>query len=158
MKARWLLLLQCGFAALGTCVAAQAQELRDPTQLPRLGPAAMPSAMTASEGLTVMVRNGKPHLVVGTRWYGVGESVGHLRIDRITETEVWLHDGNAVIKTPRFAGITRSASACASAAAPQGGASAAGAASDGTIQKKLLTPAPVSPTGEPAGPCEETTP
>ena len=144
--------------ALVLAFGVQAQELRDPTQPPRMGPMTLPNSTTASEGLTVMVRDGKPHLVVGTRWYAVGESVGHLRIDRITETEVWLHDGNALIKTPRFAGVTRTATGCTPAAADRGATPAASAAVGGTIHKKLLVPAQVSPTGAPGGSCEETTP
>lgn len=152
-----------GAGALALVLAAHAQApapapaLRDPTQPPLLGPVTLPHSMTPSEGLTVMVRDGKPHLVVGTRWYGVGDSVGHLRIDRITETEVWLHDGNALIKTPRFTGITRTAIGCASAPGAPVAAESASAAGGGTIHKKLLAPAPVPPTGAPNGPCDDTT-
>jgi len=145
--------------ALGYGVATVSAQERDPTKPPSLGVGASSVSNTLpSEGLTVMVRDGKPHLVVGTRWYAVGESVGHLRIDRITETEVWLHDGNALIKTPRFAGVTRTASGCPPGAGAQGSSEAASAARGGTIHKKLLAPAPVSPTGAPSGSCEEITP
>ena len=36
-----------------------------------------------------------------------GDKVGNLRLERITEKEVWFHDGRALIKVPRFAGIER---------------------------------------------------
>ncbi len=74
------------------------------------------------EGMTVMARDGKLHLVVGTRWYALGDKVGSMRVDRISETEVWLHDGTKLIKIPRFAGIQRTAvvvkPACAKPQAP----------------------------------------
>jgi hypothetical protein len=70
--------------------------------------ATTPSA-AGVEGMTVMVRDDKPYLVVGTRQYAPGDKVGNLRLERITEKEVWFHDGNAVIKVQRFAGIERKA-------------------------------------------------
>lgn len=127
---------------------ATAQELRDPTQPPRLSLSALPSVASGSEGLTVMVRDGQPHLVVGTRWYAVGDSVGAMRIDRITETEVWLHDGNALVKTPRFARITRTPSGCdPEAPVPRSAASAADNGIGGTIHKitHALAEAPSNP-------------
>lgn len=104
--------------SLGVTMAF-AQEMRDPTVAPGT-PSAMPGLATAgSEGMTVLVRDGKPYLVVGTRLYGVGDTVGIMRVDRITESEVWLHDGRTLIKAPRFAGIQRTAVADKSACAPK---------------------------------------
>lgn len=132
----WLGALVAPLLGSGLLTVA-AQELRDPTQPPRIGPAALPSVTSGSEGLTVMVREGKPHLVVGTRWYAVGDSVGAMRIERITETEVWLHDGNALVKTPRFSGITRTPAGCDPQPEGTGVASAtAESGIGGTIQKK----------------------
>ncbi len=89
--------------------AAYAQiDGRDPTVAPSENAAAA-SLPAGVEGMTVMVRDGKPHLVVGTRWYAVGDKVGIMRVDRITETEVWLHDGVKLIKIARFTGIVRTA-------------------------------------------------
>lgn len=84
-----------------------AQEARDPMVAPSetgSGTGQMPKAV---EGMSVMVRGDQSFLVVGTRLYAPGDMVGTLRVERITETEVWLHDGSAQIKVPRFAGITR---------------------------------------------------
>ena len=102
------------FVVLGLCLASvlHAQALRDTTQPP---PGAMPTAGGASplveplvdEGVAVVVRDGKPFLVSGTRLYGVGQKLGAYRIERITETEVWLRNGSELRKQPRFAGITR---------------------------------------------------
>jgi len=94
------------------CMATQAQALRDPTQAPP-GAVAGPEGASASdgplgdEGVAVVVRNGKPMLVQGTRLYGVGQMLGKFRIERISETEVWLRQGGDLRKFPRFAGIQR---------------------------------------------------
>jgi len=67
--------------------------------------------------MTVVWRDAKPFLVVGTRLYSPGQKVGQYKVERITETEVWLRDGAVVRKLPRFSGIVRSVSATAPAAA-----------------------------------------
>lgn len=91
----------------------QAQALRDPTQPPpEMGSGPMVAANAGplgSDGMAVIVRGGKPFLVVGSRLYAPGQRVGPARIERITETEVWLREGKALHKVPRFAGIQRSA-------------------------------------------------
>jgi hypothetical protein len=55
----------------------------------------------------VIVREGQPYLVVGTRLYAQGQMLGAVRVERITETEVWLRDGKTLHKKPIFAGISR---------------------------------------------------
>lgn len=87
----------------------RAQDMaRDPTVAP--GETGSVSASPAGvEGMTVLVRGDRPYLVVGTRQYAPGDSVGNLRLERIAEREIWFHDGRAVIKVPRFAGIERKA-------------------------------------------------
>lgn len=109
-------------------VPAQAQE-RDPTLPPAeavaMAPGAAGSAVQSpwgTEGMTVVVRDGTPFLVVDTRLVGVGKKVGALRIERITETEVWLREGATLRKVPRFGGIERREAAPPpqpSASAPQ---------------------------------------
>lgn len=109
-KLRWCLAL----AVLAVGVV-QAQDLRDPTQPP--AQASQPIVAGASDapwgddGIAVVVRDGKPFLVSGTRLYGVGQSIGTYRIMRISETEVWLRNGKTVRKLPRFSGIERKPSA-----------------------------------------------
>lgn len=112
--------LVCAGALWAVCV--QAQE-RDPTRPPpemNVAPAAGTAAAAAAaraqdpfagQGMTVLVRDGKPYLVSATRLYGVGALMGQYKIDRITETEVWLRDGKELLKFPRFAGIQRRAAA-----------------------------------------------
>ncbi len=57
--------------------------------------------------MTVIVRGDRTFLVVGTRLYAPGDNVGALRVERITETQVWLRDDKKLIKLPRFSGIER---------------------------------------------------
>jgi hypothetical protein len=61
--------------------------------------------------MSVVVRDGKPLLVVGTRLYQQGQQIGLFKIERISETEVWLRNGKEVHKIARFAGIERRAAA-----------------------------------------------
>lgn len=96
--------------ALGMPAWAQAQ--RDPTLPPTeagTAPAAASASPLGQEGMSVIMRDGSPFLIVGTRLYAPGQSVGAFKIDRITETEVWLRDGKEVHKIPRFTGIQRTA-------------------------------------------------
>lgn len=93
-----------------------AQALRDPTQPPPevaatgLNETGHPAAVQ-SGSVAVIVRKGVPHLVVGTRLYAKGQKVGLARIERITETEVWLREGGVLRKVQVFGGIERRASA-----------------------------------------------
>lgn len=104
-------------------LAAPAQELRDPTRAPAL-PSAATAAMTGpvlpitSESQSVVMRDGQPYLVVGTRLVGIGQTVGEFKLERITETEIWLRQGKAVYPVARFSRIQRSSSPdCASSVA-----------------------------------------
>jgi hypothetical protein len=92
------------------------------TAIPPHRPAAAPS-------YSVIVQNGQPFWVVGTRLYAVGQRVGQVKLERITETEIWLRENGQVRKVPRFAGIQRrvtqatpACTALSSAAAPCKGA------------------------------------
>jgi hypothetical protein len=91
---------------------AAAQGLRDPT----LPPAEAGSASMSAEGqllpaapspMAVIVRNGQPFLVVGTRLYAQGQKLGQARIERISETEVWLREGGVLRKVSQFQGVER---------------------------------------------------
>jgi hypothetical protein len=103
-----------------TSLQAPAQTLRDPTLPPpdaEVGPDGVAPSPLGTEGMAVIVRAGKPFLVVGTRLYAPGQKVGPLRVERITETEVWLRDGQELRKVPRFAAIQRSVAAAQTACA-----------------------------------------
>jgi len=100
---------------LSAVTSGMAQTLRDPTLAPpeaggSVGDPALKSPL-GDEGMAVVMREGKPYLVVGARLYAPGQKVGQLRIDRITETEVWVRDGGELRKVPRFAGIRRTVTA-----------------------------------------------
>ncbi len=104
----------------------QAQSLRDPTlPPPEMGtsPVTPPALGTFGTGAAVIVRDGKSYVVAGTRLYAPGQTVGTSRVERITETEVWLREGTVLRKVPRFAGIQRSTvastPACGNAVAPK---------------------------------------
>jgi hypothetical protein len=109
--------------ALWVSLSVNAQDLRDPTMPPpesSAGPAGTVASPLGVDGMTVIVRNGKSYLVVGTRLYAPGQKVGPLRVERITETEVWLRDGQELRKVPRFSGIQRRAVAAAPACTRNG--------------------------------------
>jgi hypothetical protein len=99
------------FTLVLAALQVSAQDARDPTQPP-------PGAMTSPDGaaiaappgfdaMAVVVREGKPFLVVDTRLYAPGQKIGRIVLERITETEVWLREGKELRKLPRFAGIQR---------------------------------------------------
>ena len=101
--------------------AVPAQGLRDPTAPPALDrpvapvatPVAAASGAARSAGTTgamgIIVRDGKPKIMQGTRLYGVGELLGAARIECITETQVWLREGGELRKLDQFNGIVRQA-------------------------------------------------
>lgn len=80
---------------------------RDPTVAPTEVEAGGGQAPAAAPGYAVIVQDGKPHLVVGTRLVPVGQKVGNARLERITETEIWFREGGQLRKEARFAGISR---------------------------------------------------
>lgn len=137
-------------AVIGCCLSlwatqAVADVARDPTLPPpelSAAPGAVASTPLGTEGMSVVMREGKPYLVVGTRLHAVGQTVGMYTIDRITETEVWLRQGKSkdVTKVPRFTGIQRTAvvekTQCA-APAPTVAKPAAPAASKPKKHKKV---------------------
>ena len=99
------------FFALGR---VDAQTQRDPT-LPPVE-AGLPGASVTAKSpgieptaMTIIVRNGRPYLVVGTRLYAQGQKIGLARIERISETEVWLREGGVLRKVSQFSGIQRRA-------------------------------------------------
>lgn len=101
-----------------------AAQQRDPTQPPAA--ASQPEAGGANGGaasgrsMTLIVRDGKPYLVVDTRLYAQGQMVGKAKIMRITETEVTLRENGQTTVLRPFEGIQRrtvpAVPACASSA------------------------------------------
>lgn len=98
-----------------------AQALRDPTLAPpeaNAGPASAATGGPGADAAAVIVRDGKPYLVAGTRLYAPGQKMGTTRVERITETEVWLRDATGLRKLPRFSGVQRRVAAPAPGCAP----------------------------------------
>ena len=60
-----------------------------------------------SGAMTIIVRNGQPHIVIDTLLYAQGDTVGPVLIVRITETEIWLSEGGMLRKVPLFPSIQR---------------------------------------------------
>ena len=106
------------FAIAGALPIANAQDLRDPTLPPSVASAVpgapAPSPLGGEAGMSVIVRDGKAGLVIGTRVVLPGQKVGSWTLERITETEVWLRDGATLRKVSRFSGIQRHDPAAAS--------------------------------------------
>ena len=100
----------------GVATSVWAQALRDPT----LAPAA--AGITGSAGpqregtlktgnISVLKREGVHYLMIGTRLYGVGQRIGLARVERITETEIWLREGGQLQKIQVYSGVQRRAAA-----------------------------------------------
>ena len=108
-------MLGVGLTAVIPISSPQAQELRDPTRAPPGAFAQVPQAgSSASDGegihpasAAVFMRDGKPYLIYGARWYAVGQQMGQYKIERITETEVWLRSSQGLQKIQRYDGIQR---------------------------------------------------
>ena len=87
-----------------------AESVRDPTKPPvEAGQVAgvVDVNSTPAAAMTIIVRGGKSYLAVGTRLYAQGQQLGQARIERISETEVWLREGGVLRKLPQFSGIQR---------------------------------------------------
>lgn len=133
-------LLRCAVHVLVTwgglaAMAVHGQEFRDPTTPPPEASALPGAAAAPAPGMAVVVQDGKPHLVVGTRLVALGQKVGNAKLERITETEVWLRDGKQLTKVPRFSGIQRSV------AKPAAPCVAPPSAKARTPAKSVVTPA-----------------
>jgi hypothetical protein len=148
MRALGLVCLRLAFVpaifALSGLAPVLAQ-VRDPTEPPAQaftatggGANANPRTPWGTEGTAVVVRNGKSYLVVDTRLYETGQKVGPWRIERITETEVWLKDGAVRRKVARFDGIQRREAVTQPSAATSGPKAKARRAS--TMTKKAKVP------------------
>ena len=108
-KLSWLIALALCFGS--SLVNAHSQ--RDPTVPPPFSEAEL--AAIASEtsigiesgDMTIVVRNGLPYLVIGNLFYTEGDTIGPVRIERITETEIWLSEAGILRKLSMFPSIQR---------------------------------------------------
>lgn len=149
---------------LHTALPVVAQDAsRDPTVAPG-DTGATAQSPAGVEGMTVLVRDERPYLVVGSRLYAPGDKVGNLRVERITEQEVWFHDGSALIKVPRFAGIARKTIVakpqCSTPSAKAGSNLSAKTRANHTktTKNRAKRTSPVAATSTPpaVAPCEDT--
>lgn len=139
MHSGFMRLTACTVALMLNALPLAAQDVRDPT----VAPAESESEAGTTEqsplglgGMTVLLRDNKSYLAIGTRLYAPGDLIGTLRVERITETEVWFRDGKGITKVQRFAGIERK-----------------------TVIVKPPCAAPVAPNPPPSvAPCEDTLP
>ncbi|WNO05211.1 hypothetical protein [Rhodoferax mekongensis] len=139
---------------LGAAAWAAAAD-RDPTAPPAEAGVVMPSqaaggGSAAPQGSSVIMQNGRLYLVVGTRLYAVGQKVGNAKLERITETEIWLREGSQLNKIQRFAGIQRSVAKPAAACTSQPAASSARAKRKASPTQSSDSPQAVTPVA----PCE----
>ena len=101
-----------GIGLILLCGPSAAQTLRDPTlppvQIDPVSPGTREKNMSSERGpLTIVVRDGRSYVVMGTRLYAQGQRFGEARIERISETEVWFLEKGVVHKVSRFPGIQR---------------------------------------------------
>jgi hypothetical protein len=99
-----------GLLCLGAALPLLAQAQRDPTVPPFGGAGTPPGPVKprASAGhWPVLVIDGRPHVAIGTRLYTEGQMLGQARIERITETEVWLREGRELRKVQNYPGVRR---------------------------------------------------
>lgn len=105
----WLL----GGVLCSLATAGIAQNLRDPTVPPVEAGIGSPahggsvSPDTVQGPMSVIVRNGQAYVMVSTRLYAQGQKLGRARIERISETEVWLREDGVLRKVSQFPGIQR---------------------------------------------------
>lgn len=147
--------LACGWLLASALALAagrvEAQNLRDPTRAPlEAGPASpdpgQKPLLLEPGAAAIIVREGRPYLVIGTRLYATGQQLGPARIERISETEVWLREGGVLRKVAQFPGIERRAVPPASTRQANKAAGAAKATSSApTPTSTPLVPGPGGP-------------
>ena len=129
----WLVVLTffCGFNQ------AAGQDLRDPTLPPAdktlAGARAVGTTLGIDPGsLALIVRSGRPYVLIDRLLYAQGQKVGPVLIERITESEIWLREGGVLRKVIPFSGIQRRTVAPL-AAMPNCGPSATAAQPSATV-------------------------
>ena len=51
--------------------------------------------------------DGQRYVVDGRRRLGVGDALGSTRIERITDSAIWVREGNTVTRLPFYAGVVK---------------------------------------------------
>lgn len=109
--------LALALAGGALCAAAQTSKpapLRDP-MVPPLS-IARPAAANLETGgpsepppppQQLLTVDGRRYVVDGRRRLGVGDALGNTRIERITDSAVWVREGNTVTRLPFYAGVVK---------------------------------------------------
>lgn len=98
------------FVMLAAAEPLMAQAMRDPTMPPHASGASASGRDTSPNDNTaraLLFIDGKPHLVAGARLYAEGQQLGAARVERITETEVWLREGGKLRKVSIYPSVRR---------------------------------------------------
>ncbi len=95
-----------------TALMARAETLRDPTAIPRAPASAVAHGGSGGMGvrelpLALLVADGKPFVMFDSRLFTVGDKLGSARIERITESEIWLREGKESRKISLYPGVQR---------------------------------------------------
>ena len=96
----------------GVSPSVRAQALRDPTVAPAGAVGSTPTgAAVTSKGeakpLSVMVVDGRPFVMSGSRLYAQGDKLGQATVERISETQIWLREGKELRKINLYSGVQR---------------------------------------------------
>lgn len=109
----------CALALAGTALCAVAQTakpapMRDP-MVPPLS-IARPAAANLDTGgpsepppppRQLLTVDGRRYVVDGRRRLGVGDALGSTRIERITDSAVWVREGSTVTRLPLYGGVAK---------------------------------------------------
>ena len=109
----WALALAMSTTALPAS-AQNAPALRDP-MVPPLAiarPATSPGSVEVApepppSPQQLLTVDGRRYVVDGRRRLGVGDALGGTRIERITDSAVWVRDGNTVTRLPFYGGVVK---------------------------------------------------
>lgn len=117
-KVQYTFLMSCFtcLALLFAMAPSRAQTLRDPTLPPMVQnnsktAALLPSLSIGTGPPSIVVREGRSYVVLESHLYAQGRRYGEVRIERISETEVWFRERGVLYKISRFPGTRRSIAA-----------------------------------------------
>lgn len=92
--------------------SALAQALRDPTIAPPGIAGSTPSGAAVAgkndnKVMSVMVVDGLPFVMAGSRLYAPGDKLDGATVERISETQIWLREGKELRKISLYSGVQR---------------------------------------------------
>lgn len=109
----------CALALAGTALCAVAQTTKSaPMRDPMVPPLsiARPAATNLETGTPaepppppqqLLTVDGRRYVVDGRRRLGVGDALGSTRIERITDSAVWVREGGTVTRLPLYGGVVK---------------------------------------------------